>query len=53
MKLPTQLTGLGTMGLTGIVLMYLHITGSLVGWAWPVLYLFLIIGGIGQENTKK
>ncbi|MGY8868047.1 MAG: hypothetical protein ACKVJK_20775 [Methylophagaceae bacterium] len=53
MKLPTQLTGLGTMGLSGIVLMYLHITNDLTGWAWPLLYVILIMGGIGQENTKK
>ena len=52
MKLPTQLTGLGTTGLTGIVLMTLHITGYLTGWAWPILYIFLILTGIGQENRK-
>jgi len=52
MKLPTQNTSLGTTGLTGIVLMALHITGSLTGWAWPILYGFLILSGIGQENRK-
>jgi hypothetical protein len=52
MKLPTQLTGLGTAGLTGIVLMTLHLTEHLTGWAWPLLYVFLILTGIGQENRK-
>lgn len=53
MKLPTQLAGLGTAGLTGIVLMTLHITDHLTGWAWPILYIFLILTGIGQENRKS
>tara|TARA_B100000900_G_scaffold416236_1_gene450389 strand:- start:2114 stop:2278 length:165 start_codon:yes stop_codon:yes gene_type:complete len=53
MKLPTQLTGLGTAGLTGVVLMYLHITGELIGWAWPLLYVTLILIGIGQENKRQ
>lgn len=54
MKLPelTKSAGIGTTGLTGIVLMTLHITGHLTGWAWPLLYVFLIITGIGQENRK-
>ena len=53
MKLPTQNTSLGTTGLTGIVLMTLHITGYLTGWAWPLLYVVLIIMGVGQENKKQ
>jgi len=52
MKLPTQSTSLGTTGLTGIVLMTLHITGYLTGAAWPLLYVFLILAGMGQENRK-
>jgi len=52
MKLPTQSTSLGTTGLTGIVLMTLHITSYLTGWAWPLLYVFLILAGMGQENRK-
>jgi len=52
MKFTPQTAGVGTTGLTGIVLMFLHITGSLTGWAWPILYVFLIITGIGQENRK-
>ena len=52
MKLPTQFTGLGTTGLTGIALMYLHITNELTGWPWPILYVSLILMGIGQENRK-
>ena len=52
MKLPTQLSGLGTTGLTGVVLMTLHITDYLTGWWWPILYILLIISGIGQENRK-
>jgi len=52
MRLPTQLSGLGTAGLTGIVLMTLHITDHLTGWWWPILYILLILSGIGQENRK-
>lgn len=53
MLLPTpQSSGLGTTGATGIALMILHVTGYLTGWAWPLLYVFLIISGIGQENRK-
>ena len=40
-------------GLSGIVLMVLHITGYLTGWAWPALYVFLMLLGIGQENKKQ
>ena len=54
MKLPErQLSSIGTTGATGIALMVLHIAGHLVGWAWPLLYVFLILAGIGQENRKK
>ncbi len=53
MVFPTpQSSGLGTTGATGITLMILHITGFLTGWAWPILYIPLIISGIGQENRK-
>lgn len=54
MKLPTvpQSSGIGTAGATGVALMILHITGHLTGWAWPILYIFLIISGIGQENRN-
>ena len=45
--------GIGTTGATGIALMILHITGYLAGWAWPLLYVFLILSGIGQENRKN
>lgn len=55
MKLPeiSKPAGLSTTGLTGIVLMTLHITAYLTGWAWPLLYVLLILMGIGQENKKK
>ena len=60
MKLPEyaitvgpQASGIGTTGATGIALMILHITGFLVGWAWPILYVFLILAGIGQENRRN
>lgn len=54
MMLPTpQSSGIGTTGATGIALMILHITGHLTGWAWPILYVFLIASGIGQENRKR
>lgn len=54
MKFPTpQSSGIGTTGATGIALMVMHMTGYISGWAWPLLYGFLIISGIGQENRKK
>jgi len=53
MMFPTpQSSGIGTTGATGIALLILHVTGYLSGWAWPLLYVFLIISGIGQENRK-
>ena len=42
-------SGIGTAGAAGIALMILHIVGYLTGWAWPLLYVFLILMGIGQE----
>ena len=52
MKLPTAPSGLSTIGVTGVTLMTLHILGHLNGWAWPGLYVTLILMGIGQENRK-
>jgi len=52
MKLSNASSALGTAGLTGITLMVLHITDHLTGWAWPILYIFLILSAIGQENRK-
>lgn len=49
---PPQSSGIGTTGATGIALMILNITGYLTGWAWPLLYVPLILVGIGQENRK-
>ena len=53
MKIPTTSGGLSTGGLTGIALMGLHITGYLSGWAWPILYIFLILVAAGQENRRQ
>ena len=55
MKLPeiSKPTGISTTGLTGIVLMTLHFMGYLTGWAWPLLYVFLILIGVGLENKKQ
>lgn len=54
MLIPAPQTGsLGTTGATGITLLILHTTGYLTGWAWPLLYVFLIISGIGQENRNS
>ena len=55
MKLPDglQKTGITTAGATGIVLMTLHILGYLTGWAWPLLYVSLILMGIGSESSNK
>ena len=56
MKLPeTNINqkGITTAGASGIALMILHITGYLIGWAWPILYIFLILVGIGSEQRKN
>ena len=55
MKLPeiSKPAGLSTTGLTGVVLMTLHITGYLTHWAWTIPYVLLILMGIGQENKKQ
>ena len=53
MKLPHLTGSIGTGGATGIALMILHIRGHLSGWAWPILYVFLIVAGIGQENRTR
>jgi len=52
MKFSNASSGIGTAGLTGIVLMAFHITDHLTGWYWPILYIFLIMAGMGQENRK-
>jgi hypothetical protein len=54
MKLPdTRPSGIGTAGATGVALMILHATGYLTGWAWPLLYVLLIILGMEQETKKE
>ena len=55
MKLPEglQKTGITTMGAAGIALMVLHIMGYLTGWAWPILYVCMILMGIASENSNK
>ena len=54
MKLPEQKnTGIGTAGAAGIALMILHITNYLTGWAWPILYVLLILSGMGSERGNK
>lgn len=52
MRIPNQSSGVGTTGLTGIVLLIAHITGHITGWGWLLLYVPLIISGIGQENRR-
>jgi hypothetical protein len=54
MKLPDpKNSGINTTGLTGIALMVLHLTGTITGWYWIVLYVILILSGIGQEYKNK
>jgi hypothetical protein len=54
MKLPViQSKGLNTTGVTGIVLMTLHLTGAITGWGWAILYIILILSGIGQEYIRR
>lgn len=54
MKLPQNNTlFIPTIGLTGIVLMTLHLTGFITGWGWPVLYILLILSSMGNETYKR
>jgi uncharacterized membrane-anchored protein YitT (DUF2179 family) len=54
MKFPeTRNPGLNTTGVLGITLMILHITGYLMGWWWVLIYIPLIMSGIGQEYIKR
>jgi hypothetical protein len=53
MKFPKpQSSGIGTTGVCGVALLILHTTGFITGWAWPLLYVALILSAIGQENRK-
>jgi len=52
MKISSQTSGIGTTGATGVALLVLHLSGYITGWGWPILYVMLIISGIGQENRK-
>ena len=52
MKISSQTSGIGTTGATGVALLVLHLSGYITGWAWPLLYVMLIISGIGHENRK-
>jgi len=52
MKISSQTSGIGTTGATGVALLVLHLGGYITGWGWPLLYVMLIISGIGQENRK-
>jgi len=53
MKLPSSnMTGIGTAGAAGVALMVLHLTGHITGWGWPILYVILILMGMGQESRK-
>jgi|TARA_R110001592_G_scaffold341202_1_gene629990 hypothetical protein len=53
MKFPRpQSSSIGTTGLSGVTLMALHLSGTITGWGWPILYIILIVSAIGQENRK-
>ena len=53
MKFPKpQSSGIGTTGLAGVALMVMHLSGTITGWGWPILYILLLISAIGQENRK-
>lgn len=53
MKISNGNSGLSTVGLTGVSLMVLHITGYLSGWGWIILYVFLILSGMGFERNDN
>lgn len=48
----TDNSGIGTMGLTGVVVTAGVIWGQLNPW-WLVLGVFLILAGIGSEAAKS
>jgi hypothetical protein len=51
MKLPVR-NNMPLMGLTGVVLIPLLATGYLEHWTWIVLCVFLIVTGIGQQQSN-
>ncbi len=53
MKLPENTPFVPTIGLAGIVLMTLHLTGFITGWGWPILYILLILSGMGNETLRR
>jgi hypothetical protein len=38
-----------TTTLVGLTLLILHLTGSITGWGWPILYVMLLFMGHSQE----
>lgn len=48
-KIPTQNTGICTIGAAGVALMVLHLIGYITGWAWPIMYVILIVSANDQE----
>jgi hypothetical protein len=47
-----KVSGITTTGATGIALMVLHTLGYLEGWAWPILYVILILAAMSKEDQK-
>lgn len=43
---------MSTAGIAGVVMLWLCATGSLTGWGWPVISVFLILIGISQDERK-
>ena len=55
MRLPEvyRPSGISTLGAVGIALMILHLTGMVSGWAWPFLYVVLILQVLDLKIKKQ
>lgn len=51
MKLPERSDRylMPTTSATGLALLILHLTGTITGWGWPILYIALLFMGHSQE----
>ena len=47
--MPKRISGISTVGATGIAIMVLYLTGVLTGIQWAFLFGILLIAGHGSE----
>lgn len=45
--------GTTAMGYAGVALLIFHVMGYLTGWAWPLLYGWMILVDYHSNNKKE